>query len=115
MAVVPALRVRFEAGKDVAREDGRSRSGRVAGGAEVEPCGMDEMDAPHRVGEPGGIVARLGAGGVDPIAGIVTGDPWRPQPAGLGELVAGRAGDGAIRPRPGRPVEKLGEQVSAVR
>ena len=115
VAVVPALRVCLETGKDVAREDGRRCGGRVAGGAEVEPCGMDEMNAPHRVGKPGGIVARLGAGGVHPVPGVIAGDPRRPQPAGLGELVAGRAGDGAIRPRPGRPVEKLGEQVSAVR
>ena len=115
VAVVPALRVCLETGKDVAREDGRRCGGRVAGGAEVESCGMDEMNAPHRVGKPGGIVARLGAGGVHPVPGVIAGDPRRPQPAGLGELVAGRAGDGAIRPRPGRPVEKLGEQIAAVR
>ena len=107
--VAPGLCVGFQAGEDIAGKDISSRGGRGVGRPEMEPCRVNQMDPPDRVREPGGVGARLGAGGVYPVSGVVAGHPRRTQPAGLVKLVACGAGDRSVGPRPEWPVEEFSE------
>ena len=108
----PAFGVGFEPRDQIGREHvpRRTASGRI------EPWGrgMHQMHGPDAVREPRAVVAGLGPLRIEPIAGVVAGDPGLPQPAGLIELMPGGAADRAVGARPSRPVEKLGKHVARV-
>ena len=71
--------------------------------------GVNTVNAPGGIGQPGGIVAGLGAWGAVPVAGVIPCVAAIFQPAGLLQLVAGGATDGTIGPRPKGSVDELGE------
>ena len=76
---------------------------------------MDLIHRPRRIRQPRRIVSRLSPRRAEPILQIVASNPRLPQPASLIKLMPRRTTDRSIRPRPERPIDELGKQISAVR
>src|SRR5438270_4288675 len=73
------------------------------------------VDRPDGVGQPCTVAPGLGAGSLEPVAAVILGKAFIPEPASLVELMACRATNGPVRAGPERAVDELGEAVTTVR
>ena len=58
--------------------------------------GMNLINGPDGIRQPGTVVAWLGSGGPEPVTSVISRNLRLPQPASLVELVASRTTDGTI-------------------